>query len=292
MTAALEGVGEYELLFVNDGSRDATLRLLKEIHAEDPRAKILSFSANRGHQIAVTAGLDVAQGDYICIIDADLQDPPELIPAMLEKINEGFDVVYGKRKSRDGDSAFKKATAWGFYRLLNKLTSTDIPADTGDFRMITRRAADAVRAMREHNRFLRGMFAWIGFRQTAIEFERDKRFAGETKYPLKQMLKLAGNGIYSFSLKPIGWIWKAGAAICAVSLAWLFVLLIMLIAGIRSGIQAGIALNLLTDGIVLAAIGVVGVYIGRIYQEAQGRPLYYFDELIGIKTGNTTHNDS
>ena len=286
LTAALTNVGEYELLFVNDGSRDATLSILKELRQSDERLKIISFSANRGHQVAVTAGLDYAQGDAIAIIDADLQDPPELIPAMLEKMREGFDVVYGKRKSREGDSAFKKATAWGFYRMLSKLTSTEIPADTGDFRLISKKAADAIRAMPERNRFLRGMFAWIGFRQTAIEFERSKRFAGETKYPLRSMIKLAGNGVYSFSLKPIGWIWKTGALLILAALVWLLALLILAASrGAGYGISAAAALNALLHGLLLCAIGVAGVYVGRIYQEAQGRPLYFPDELIGLERG-------
>jgi len=291
LSGALKSIDNYELIFVNDGSKDATLSILKELRVSDERVKIVSFSANRGHQVAVTAGLDYARGGAIAIIDADLQDPPELIPAMLDKLREGYDVVYGKRKSREGDSAFKKATAWGLYRILNKLTSTDIPPDTGDFRLISRKAADAIRAMPENNRFLRGMFAWIGFKQTAIEFEREKRFAGETKYPLRSMMKLAGNGVYSFSLKPLQWIWKTGLALALASLLWLFILLILCIAkGSGYGIAAGTALNVLLHGLLTCCVGVAGVYIGRVYQEVQGRPLYFADELAGIEKGSIRNN--
>ena len=280
MTGVMRAIdGEYELIFVNDGSSDRTLEVLRGLRAVDEHVKIVNFARNHGHQIAVTAGLDYASGDAIVIIDADLQDPPEAIPAMLAKYREGYDVVYGKRISRAGETAFKKATAWGFYRVLNSLTSCDIPADTGDFRLVSRRAADAVRGMREHNRFLRGMFAWIGFTQTAVEYERDKRFAGETKYPLRKMLKLASDGAMSFSMKPLGWVAAFGAIVTAIGLLWWLILLILVLSG-RYGSDAGILASVVCSVVVecsgwlLLALGIVGAYVGRTYQEAQGRPLY------------------
>ncbi|MDR1569121.1 MAG: glycosyltransferase family 2 protein [Oscillospiraceae bacterium] len=291
LTDTIQNIGvQYELIFVDDGSQDRSLSILTELQKQDDHVKVVSFARNHGHQLAVTAGLDYASGDAIVIIDADLQDPPELIPAMLDKYREGYDVVYGKRISREGDSAFKKATAWGFYRLLNKLTSCYIPPDTGDFRLVSRKAADAVRGMREHNRFLRGIFAWIGFRQTAVEFERDKRFAGETKYPLGKMLKLAGDGVFSFSLKPLGWIALSGVGAAAAGIVWLLGLLILALAG-RAGGDFGFLLSLVCaifiecTGWILAALGVVGMYVGRIYQEVQGRPLYLVASSSGFDSG-------
>ncbi|MDR1598937.1 MAG: glycosyltransferase family 2 protein [Oscillospiraceae bacterium] len=276
LTAALSGMGvDYEIIYVDDGSRDRTADIIQSLRVNDGHARLLGLSRNHGHQIAVTAGLDAAGGDAVVIIDADLQDPPEVIPEMYERFREGYDVVYGRRSGREGDSAFKRLTAFMFYRALNALTDAEIPPDTGDFRLVSRRAADAVREMPEHDRYLRGMFAWIGFRQTAVEFRRGKRFAGETHYPLRKMLKLAASGVISFSVKPLGAIAALGLVMAGAGLAWLAVLLVLALAGRRGlGINTLAAMMIECAGLVLAALGVVGGYVGRIYREAQNRPLY------------------
>ena len=199
----LEDKYDYEIIFVNDGSKDKTLEILEEIAKKDEKAKIISFSRNFGHQAAVTAGLKEVTGDAIIIIDADLQDPPELIPEMLELWEQGNEVIYGKRKTRKGESAFKLLTAKMFYKTLNALSDVEIPKDTGDFRLVDRKVVDVINSLPEHNKFLRGLFSWVGFKQKAYEYERQERYAGKTKYPLKKMLKLASDGIISFSSKPI-----------------------------------------------------------------------------------------
>lgn len=281
--AAMRAMGEpYEIIFVNDGSRDRTPQMLRALAAEHPQVRALHFARNFGHQIAVTAGLDAARGDAIVIIDADLQDPPEVIPQMAEKWREGYDVVYGKRKKREGESAFKRISAHAFYRVLRAFVGFPIPADTGDFRLVSRKAADAIRALPEHNRFLRGMFAWIGFRQTEVLFERDKRFAGETKYPLRKMIKLAMDGILSFSLKPLDWITWLGLLLASGGGVWLIVLLILRLTGsVGLGMSGLSALAVLLAGAIIACMGILGAYLGRIYDEVKGRPLYIIDEENG-----------
>ncbi|MDR0396946.1 MAG: glycosyltransferase family 2 protein [Oscillospiraceae bacterium] len=276
LTDVLSGMRiDYEIIYVDDGSQDRTAEIIESLLAGDDRVRLLGLSRNHGHQIAVTAGLDAADGDAVAIIDADLQDPPEVIPEMYERFREGCDVVYGKRAARDGDSAFKKATAFAFYRALNALTDVDIPADTGDFRLVSRRAADAVRGMREHDRYMRGMFAWIGFKQKAVEFHRDKRFAGETHYPLRTMLRLAANGVYSFSVKPLGAIAALGFALVCAGLLWLLTLMILALSGVGGlGLNAVAAMMAECTGLILAALGIVGGYAGRTYREVQNRPLY------------------
>ena len=194
---------EYEIIFVNDGSKDKTLEILEEIASKDENVKVISFSRNFGHQAAVTAGIKEVTGDAVVIIDADLQDPPELIPDMLKYWEEGNEVIYGKRKTRKGESAFKLLTAKMFYKTLNALSDVEIPKDTGDFRLVDRKVIDVVNSMPEHNKFLRGLFSWVGFKQMPYEYERQERFAGKTKYPLKKMLKLASDGIIGFSTKPL-----------------------------------------------------------------------------------------
>lgn len=286
LTKTMESMGEpYELIFVNDGSKDQTLERLEILCERDPRVKLVSLSRNHGHQLAVSAGLDHAAGEAIVIIDADLQDPPEIIPEMAKLWRSGYDVVYGKRKKRpEGERFFKRVTAYGFYRLLNFMTDCPIPVDTGDFRLVSRKAADAVRSMPEHNRYLRGMFSWIGFKQTPIEFDRDKRFSGETKYTLKKMLQLAGNGIYSFSSKPLLLIGLAGLAFGIIGVAWLLILLICLLCGARGlGVTALAGLTVFCTGCILAAMGMVGTYVGRIYEEAKGRPLYLVSKTKGFE---------
>lgn len=278
----------YELIFVNDGSRDKTGDALRALASMHPQVRVLHFARNFGHQIAVTAGLDATQGDAVIIIDADLQDPPEVIPAMIEKWREGYDVVYGKRKKREGESAFKKFTAWVYYRILRFFVGFPIPADTGDFRLVSRRAVNAVCAMPEHNRFLRGMFAWVGFRQTEVLYDRDRRFAGETKYTLKKMLKLAMDGMLSFSFKPLDWMTWLGLFLGAGGVMWLLVLLILRIIG-RAGLGTAsmAALGIVLAGIIVFCLGILGAYLSRVYDEVKGRPLYIIAEENGAFSDQT-----
>lgn len=278
--SALEG--EYEILYVNDGSRDKTPDILRDLAARDAHVRAVMFARNAGHQMAVTAGLDYACGDAIIIIDADLQDPPEVIPEMIEKWRGGAQVVYGQRKKRAGETAFKKLTASVYYQTLSRLTGGMVPRDTGDFRLVDKQVADVLRGMPEHDRFLRGMFAWVGFRQEAVLYDRDKRFAGETHYPLKKMLKLAADGIFSFSFKPIKAIWMLGLTLLGVSGAALLALLILLCCGVAGGLWWLAMLATLLAGCVLTALGVTGEYIARIYDETRGRPLYIVVDTLGF----------
>jgi len=286
LKSVMDGCGyQYELVFVNDGSRDGTLDILEQIARRDRRAKVLSFSRNFGHQVAVTAGIDKAGGNAVVIIDADLQDPPELIIEMLKLWEQGYEVVYAKRKRRKGESLFKRATAGLFYRVLDKLSDTRIPLDTGDFRLIDAKVADELRRMREKNRFLRGMVSWIGFRQTPIEYEREERFAGETKYPLKKMIKLALDGIISFSSKPLKLSQYLGffAVLCAIVI-FLYSFVYRLVGGANlvSGWASIMTTVAFLGGVQLIAIGILGEYIGRMYDESKDRPLYIIEREINI----------
>ena len=275
LTAVLGAMEEdYELILVNDGSRDNTFALAKQLQLSDPHVVLVDFARNFGHQMAVTAGVEQAKGDAVVIIDADLQDPPELIPQMVEMWKNGAEVVYGKRISRKGESAFKKLTAFCYYRVLDALSGWKIPKDTGDFRLMDRRVADVLRSMPEHNCFLRGMVSWVGFRQEPIEFVREERFAGETKYPLKKMLKLAADGIISFSGKPFAVIRWTGGALLAAGLVMLLALLIALAFTQVAGWLYVIAAILAVGGLNLLALGLCGVYFERMYDELKGRPLY------------------
>ena len=266
---------EYELIFVNDGSRDKTMEIMLEIAKNDKHVKIVDFARNFGHQTAVTAGMKYSSGDAVVIIDADLQDPPELIPGMLEKWKEGYEVVYGKRLKREGETKFKLFTAKAFYKVINSLSGNMIPMDTGDFRLIDRAVVDAMNAMPEHNRFLRGMGSWVGFRQYAYEYKRDERWAGTTKYPLKKMIKLAKDGIISFSSKPLEMLGFLGCAISGLCFLWLLVLIILAICGVFfMQWQLIVSFMGIFAGIILIGMGILGEYIGRIYDEAKGRPLY------------------
>lgn len=275
----------YEIVFVNDGSRDKTGSIIRGICEKDPNIKLVDFSRNFGHQIAITAGMDHTVGQAIVVIDGDLQDPPEVIAQMAAKWREGYDVVYGKRASREGETFFKKFTAKMFYRVLRKMTDVDIPVDTGDFRLIDRKVCDALKQVNEHNRYIRGLISWLGFKQTGVEFSREKRFAGETKYPLKKMIKFATDGIASFSLKPLKLASGIGVALLAVSSLYLLVALVQKIFGLGMipGWAPILAVNLFFDGVVLLMLGIIGEYIGRIYDEAKGRPLYMIQELKNIK---------
>jgi dolichol-phosphate mannosyltransferase len=285
LTAAARGaVGDdYDIVLINDGSRDGSWAIMEGLAGGDPHLTAINLSRNHGHQLALTAGLDLCRGERVLIIDADLQDPPELLAEMLATMDrEQADVVYGVRKSRAGETAFKRATAHGFYRLLSRATEVEIPVDTGDFRLISRRALDALLAMPEQARFIRGMVAWIGFRQVPLPYDRDQRFAGETKYPLSKMVRFAFDALTSFSSAPLklashtGFILSFGSLLLTAYIAYAWV----------SGhsIQGWTSLMLVV--VVLGAIqmfvlALMGEYIGRLYNEAKKRPLYIVQEIAG-----------
>lgn len=274
--------GDYEIIYVNDGSRDMTPQILETLCEEDKCVKALMFARNAGHQMAVSAGLDYASGDAIVIIDADLQDPPEVIPQMAERWRAGVQVVYGQRKKRDGETFFKKFTASVYYQSLSKLTNGMVPRDTGDFRLVDKQVADVIRGMPEHARFLRGMFAWAGFKQEALLYDRDKRFAGETHYPLKKMLKLAADGVFSFSNKPLKAAWMTGLAWTILGCLVAFILLICLLFGVKGGLWWLACLMMVLSGNLLICLGIAGEYIGRIYDESRQRPLYIVARALGF----------
>lgn len=272
-----------ELIFVNDGSTDRSLPILKSLAAGDPQVKVVSFSRNFGHQIAVTAGLDYARGDAVVVIDADLQDPPELIAEMLEKWKEGYQVVYAQRQERKGETFFKKKTAYLFYRLMRFMTATDVPADTGDFRLMDREVVEVVKKMRERNRFLRGMVSWAGFKQTGLPFERQKRLSGNTKYPLTKMIRFAINGIVSFSDKPLRIASYLGLISSGIGLLMIFYGIyskLFMPETTVSGWASVFIAVLFLGGVQLFTIGIIGEYISRIYEETKARPLYIVDEKI------------
>ena len=284
MAKKLKGY-DYELIFVNDGSKDNTLNLLEEIAKNNNKVKIISFSRNFGHQAAVTAGLKYTTGDAIVIIDADLQDPPEEIPEMLKLWEQGYEVIYAKRKSRKGESAFKLLTAKMFYNTLDALSDVEIPKDTGDFRLVDRKVVNTINEMPEHNKFLRGLFSWVGYKQIPFEYERQERFAGKTKYPLKKMLKLASDGIISFSTKRLRLVGYVG----------IFSIILSFIILIYSLVSFAFNLNNLTAGwtsimvtvtffagVQLLSIWIISEYIGRIYDESKNRPQYIIDKKINL----------
>ena len=282
--AAGKAVGaDYEILFVNDGSRDASWDMMRDMAARDSHVVAVNLSRNHGHQLALTAGLDLCRGEIILIIDADLQDPPELLSDMIDVMrNEDADVVYGVRRSRSGETAFKRATAHGFYRLLSRATEVEIPVDAGDFRLMSRRALDALLAMPEQARFIRGMVAWIGFRQVPFLYDRQERFAGETKYPLKKMLRFALDALTGFSSAPLKLASHVGL--------WLSIGSVILILYIAYAWSAGrnipgwtslMLIVVIIGAVQMFVLALMGEYIGRLYNEAKGRPLYIVQEVAG-----------
>ena len=282
--AARAAVGEdYELVLINDGSRDGSWPAMQRLAEVDRNLVAINLSRNHGHQLALTAGLDLCRGDKILIIDADLQDPPELLGPMLETMGEsGADVVYGVRRSRAGETAFKRATAHGFYRLLSRATEVDIPLDAGDFRLMSRRALDALLAMPEQARFIRGMVAWIGFKQVPFAYDRQQRFAGETKYPLKKMMRFAFDALTGFSSAPLKLASHFGLGLSVGSV----VLILYIAYAWASGqsIQGWTSLMLVVvilGAIQMFVLALMGEYIGRLYNEAKGRPLYIVQEVAG-----------
>jgi len=274
-----------ELIFVDDGSQDQTRFLLKRFAEKDSRIKIIGFARNFGHQIAVTAGIDAANGDAVVLIDADLQDPPEVIHQMINKWHEGFDVVYGTRTERSGESAFKLISARGFYRLINKISDIPIPLDTGDFRLMNRNVVETLRAMPERDRFVRGMVSWVGFKQTALPYKRSERYAGETKYSLSKMFIFAMDGILSFSTKPLQISILLGMLTSALALLGIiYALALRIFTNIWvEGWTALMIAVLFIGGVQLISVGILGEYVGRIYNEIKRRPLYVVEEYVGFK---------
>ena len=274
----------FELVYVDDGSSDATLASLREIQGSDSRVRVLALSRNFGHQIAVTAGLAEANGDAVAVIDADLQDPPEVLLRMLARWREGVDVAYGVRSAREGETVFKHWTARAFYRLLDRLADISIPLDTGDFRLMDRKVVDAFLAMPERDRFVRGMVAWTGFRQEPVHYTRATRAAGETKYPLRKMLRLAADSVFSFSLVPLRlavWLGFLAAALALLGVVYAFVIRFATSEWVPGWTALFIAV-LFLGGAQLVLIGVLGEYVGRIYGEAKRRPLYVVKERLGF----------
>lgn len=279
---------EYEVIFINDGSSDASYNLIKDICEKDANVKLLNFSRNFGHQIAISAGLDFSDGDAVVIMDADLQDPPELIPEMISKWKEGFDIIYARRIKRKGETLFKRITAHLFYRLLKGITNCDIPVDTGDFRLIDKKVCKSINKLHEKSRYVRGLISWLGFKFTFIDYVRDERFAGETRYPVGKMIKFALDAITSFSYKPLTIASYFGFFLSGISFLYLlFVIYEKLFTNNTVlGWTSVIAVSLLFNGIILVILGVMGEYIGRIYEEVKGRPLYVLRDQIGFKANN------
>ncbi len=281
--AVLDAVGgTSEVVLVDDGSRDRTWEIMTAAAAADPRVVAVRLMRNHGHQLALTAGLSVCRGERILIIDADLQDPPELLPDMMALMDQDADVVYGQRRQRDGESLFKRATAAGFYRLINRLTDVDIPADAGDFRLVTRRVLDLLLAMPERHRFIRGMVAWIGGRQVPLHYDRHARAAGESKYPLSKMIRFAADAITAFSVVPlmasmtIGWVMAAvGFGFFIYSIVGWF-----MHATLPGWASIMAAMGLL-GGMQFLMLGIIGAYLGRLYDQSKGRPLFMIRDIVG-----------
>lgn len=285
MAAFVDGLdGATEIILVDDGSRDDSYAQMCGIAAADPRFKVLRLSRNFGHQVAITAGIDAARGDAVVVMDADLQDPPEVVGSMIAKWQEGFGVVYGRRTTRLGETAFKKLTASIFYRVLKQLSEVDIPTDVGDFRLMDRKVVDAFKEMREQNRYVRGMVAWMGFDQTAVDYVREERFAGETKYPFRKMLRLATNGIVGFSNVPLRLILGLGGVVAGISVfAGVAAIVAKLIGAftVPGWTSLAVAVGVLS-GVQLMVLGVVGEYVGRIHDEVKHRPLYLIRDSRGF----------
>lgn len=283
--------GTVELILINDGSRDRSLAIMRDLRDQDPRVCYISLARNFGHQTAVTAGLNFSRGQVIVILDADLQDPPELIPSMVEQWKQGFDVVYAQRTQRHRESWFKRLTAYGFYRILKQLADVDIPTETGDFCLLDRQAVDVLNAMPERNRYIRGLRSWIGFRQTAVLFERDPRYAGTVKYTFRKSLALATNGLVSFSTVPLRLSTYLGffSAIMAIAMALLVIYWRLFYpTSTITGYAIVAAAVFFLGAVQLFSIGILGEYIGRIYEEVKNRPLYTLSEIAGFRALNPT----
>jgi len=284
MDAEMKKIGyPYEIIYVNDGSRDSSMKILRDIAAKNPQVKVRSFSRNFGHQTAVTCGMDAAKGDALIIIDVDLQDPPEVIGRMVEAWEQGADIAYGKRLKRKGETIFKKVTAFAYYRVLKAMSASAIPLDTGDFRLIDRKVADVFLRMREHNRFLRGMSGWMGFEAVPVEYVRNERYAGKTKYTLKKMLRLATDGIVGFSDRPLTLCGEFGTGLLVLTMLGLIALIVLACCKVSFpswlwAVCGLVALNAVT----LLFLSLQGSYMNRMYDELKNRPLYIVAEELNM----------
>lgn len=279
---------EAEIILADDGSSDETWAAIEAAHRRYPVVRGIRLSANRGHQVALTAGLEAAKGERIFMLDADLQDPPEILPDMMMMMDRGYDVVYGRRAERQGETLFKKATAYLFYRFLNTLSDVDIPKDTGDFRLVSRRSLDAVLAMPERARFIRGMFAWAGFKQIGLEYVRDPRVAGVTKYPFRAMLRFATDALTGFSTKPLKMATRlAFLSLYVTFLMAVYVFLSLVLYSTAPGWASMLLAISFFSGIQLLTLGIMGEYIGRLYMESKQRPMYFLSEETGASEGST-----
>lgn len=290
LTAVLQKIGRpYEVICVNDGSRDNTLAMLTELNNQDNHFKVIDLSRNFGKEIALSAGIDFTRGQVVVPIDADLQDPPELIVDLIAKWEEGYDVVYATRAEREGESWFKKWTASMFYKTMQRLTSLDMPVNTGDFRLMSRQSIEALKELRESNRFMKGLFTWVGFRQTGITYKRDARFAGKTKWNYPKLWNLAVEGITSFSYLPLQWSMYLGLMVAFISFVYGFYMIIstLLHGNPVPGYPSLMVVVLFIGGVQLFTIGIIGQYIGRIYTETKRRPLYIVRSTCGL---NLNHN--
>ena len=282
VVAVMEQVGEpFEVVLINDGSSDGTFRVMRALHERDPRVRVVDFSRNFGHQIAISAGLDYARGDAVIIMDSDLQDPPEVIPQLIARWKAGVEVVYAQRARRKGETRFKLLTAAAFYRLIARITSVEIPRDTGDFRLLDRRVVETLVTMREQHRFMRGLSAWVGFRQEAVPYDRHERFAGATKYPLRKMIRFALDAITAFSYAPLQLATSFGFILAALSLVGIVIaILVRVFGGAIQGQGTTLIVVLFLGGIQLIFLGIIGEYLGRIYDEVRARPLYIVREVL------------
>jgi glycosyltransferase involved in cell wall biosynthesis len=282
VVAVFDALGEpFELVLVNDGSTDASADVLRSLHQEDSRVRVVTFSRNFGHQPAISAGIAYARGRAVVIIDSDLQDPPEVIPQLIQRWRDGAEVVYAQRAARPGETRFKLFTAALFYRVIARITAVPIPSDTGDFRLLDRAVVDALTAMPEHHRFMRGLSAWVGFRQEAIRYERQERFAGTTKYPLRKMLRFSLDAITGFSYVPLQLATTLGFFLAGVSLlAIVMAAVLRLTTGAIVGQATTLILVLFLGGVQLIFLGILGEYLGRIYDEVRGRPLYIVHDVL------------
>ncbi|HLB50080.1 MAG TPA: glycosyltransferase family 2 protein [Anaerolineales bacterium] len=294
MAAVLDGLdGPSELILVNDGSRDNSLNLMRDLAVRDSRVKVISFSRNFGHQMAITAGIDHAAGNAVVVIDADLQDPPEAIPDLINAWKGGAELVYAVRAERKGETFFKKLTASLFYRLISSMTDLKIPLDSGDFRLMDRKVVEALKQVREHHRFMRGLSVWVGFKQAGVPYVRQERYAGTTKYPLKKMIRFATDGITSFSYVPLQLATTAGFVFAGLALVAIPIVAVLRLAG--SDFFFGQATTLISvlflGGVQLIFLGILGEYLGRIYDEVKKRPLYLISEKIGFESRTTENTE-
>jgi polyisoprenyl-phosphate glycosyltransferase len=282
IVAVMEGLDEtFEIILINDGSVDGSYTIMRGLHEHDPRVHVLDFSRNFGHQVAISAGLDHARGDAVIILDSDLQDPPEVIPRLIERWRDGAEVVYAQRTKRPGETRFKLLTAAAFYRVIERITAVHIPRNTGDFRLLDRRVVNALVTMREQHRFMRGLSSWVGFHQEAVTYERQERFAGQTKYPLQKMIRFSMDAITSFSHVPLQLATTFGFVLAAISLVGILVAAFLrLFTGAIVGQASTLILVLFLGGIQLIFLGIIGEYLGRIYDEVRARPLYIIREKL------------